>query len=120
MSYTDTELEAMATAYDNGIPSDQLDGAVNTPGPLAWLLDVVDDWDASTPRTRPPLPRLPHASFLGKTARRLAAELPHGGWWDTAYRDSPYGAGEPYIAYGISHPVSRQATRLPGELSSGG
>lgn len=50
MSHTDTEIEAMATAYNNGIPADQLDGAVNTPGSLAWLLDVVDDWDAFTSR----------------------------------------------------------------------
>ncbi|MGP5271614.1 hypothetical protein ACTXK0_14655 [Corynebacterium variabile] len=28
----------------------QLDGAVGTPGPMAWLIDVVDDWDAFTAR----------------------------------------------------------------------
>lgn len=50
MSYTDAELTAMASEYDNGITEAHLENAVGSPGPLAWLLDVVDDWEAFTAR----------------------------------------------------------------------
>lgn len=32
--------------YENGITEEHLEGAIGTPGPLGWLLDVVDDWEA--------------------------------------------------------------------------
>lgn len=52
MSYTDAELEAMASNFENGITDTHLQEAVGSPGPLAWLLDVVDDWDAFAARAR--------------------------------------------------------------------
>lgn len=52
MSYTNAELEAMASEFDNGITEAHLQDAVGSPGPLAWLLDVVDDWEAFAARAR--------------------------------------------------------------------
>lgn len=50
MNYTDSHLEAMSADYSSGLTDTQLEGAIGTPGPMAWLLDVVDDWDAFTAR----------------------------------------------------------------------
>lgn len=52
MNYNDAELEAMASDYEAGITDAHLQDAVGAPGPLAWLLDVVDDWDAFVARAR--------------------------------------------------------------------
>jgi hypothetical protein len=52
MTYTDAELEAMGSELDNGLTDSNLEGAVGTPGPRAWLLDIVDDWDALADRAR--------------------------------------------------------------------
>lgn len=46
MAYTDAQLEAMATEFENGITNEHLEGATCTPGLGTWLLDVVDDWQA--------------------------------------------------------------------------
>lgn len=43
---TDAELETMAAEYENGIPDEVLDSGSWTPGPYAWLCDVIDDFDA--------------------------------------------------------------------------
>lgn len=43
MKFTDAELEAMASDFEDGITDTHLQEAVGSPGPLAWLLDVVDD-----------------------------------------------------------------------------
>lgn len=52
MSYSDAELEAMASTYANGITEEHLAQATGIPGPRAWLLDVVDDWDEFAERAR--------------------------------------------------------------------
>nr|WP_120492038.1 hypothetical protein [Corynebacterium lactis] len=44
-NYTEAQLAALADDFENGLPNDMHDGAW-TPGPYAWLLDVIDDFDA--------------------------------------------------------------------------
>lgn len=41
--YTDAQLEALADEFERGI---DLTDATWSPGPYAWLLDVIDDFEA--------------------------------------------------------------------------
>ncbi|MFT4187647.1 MAG: hypothetical protein QM621_03615 [Aeromicrobium sp.] len=52
MGYSDEELVAMASEYEQGITEHHLQGGEGVPGPLAWLLDVVTDWEAFAERAR--------------------------------------------------------------------
>lgn len=45
-TYTPEQLEAFATQYEHGaLTPEYIDNNPGTPGPYAWLLDVIDDFD---------------------------------------------------------------------------
>lgn len=50
MKYTDQELEEIAAKYENGITPEHLENAQYQPGPYAWLIPLIDDWDAFSKR----------------------------------------------------------------------
>ena len=51
--YKDAELVAMASEFEAGFSDTELDEAVWTEGPMAWILDVVgDDWEAFAQKER--------------------------------------------------------------------
>lgn len=48
-TYTPEQLEAFAKQYEHGaLTPEYIDNNPGTPGPLAWLLEVIDDFDQFT------------------------------------------------------------------------
>ena len=52
MGYTDEQLEALAATYTGGYPVENLDPTSGTPGPYAWVLDIIDDPEALEAQAR--------------------------------------------------------------------